>query len=341
MALGADGRIYVPCRSWEYRPDGVRVAMLTIDEDFIGEFGSYGDADGQFTWPTSIALDSSQNVYITDELLNRVSVFDKDGQFLSKWGTAGSGDGQLNKPSGIRADKEDNFYLVDSANNRVQKFTKDGKFLAKWGQAGSGPGQFNLPWGLTIDSAGHVYVADWRNDRIQKFAPNGELLAEFGATGSGDGQFNRPVGLSVDKDGDIYIADWGNNRVQVLTPEGRHITTFLGEAGLSKWGAEKLQANPDMVRQRNLVRDKSVEEALWRPKAVAIDDEGRGDHPGLGPQPDSGVPEGKLLDPDPRKGAADTGADPVNSLRGFGGSVPCHAQGSPRGNQGPPESGGP
>ena len=201
-------------------------------------------------------------------------MFDKDGNFLSKWGASGSGDGELNKPSGIRLDSEDNAYIVDSANNRVQKFTRDGRFLHQWGEEGSGEGQFNLPWGLTIDARGDVYVADWRNDRVQKFSPEGEFLAEFGYSGSGTGEFNRPAGVAVDREGDIYVADWLNNRVQVLTPEGRHITTFTGDGDLSKWGQDKLNSNPDMIRQRNLVRDFTDERDLWRPKAVLIDDDG-------------------------------------------------------------------
>ena len=276
LALGRDGRIYVVNRSHEYRQGGVRVTMLTLDEEYIGEFSQLGEGDGDLYWPVSIALDSDQNVYISDDWLTRISVFDKDGEFLHKWGVPGSGDGELNKPSGIKFDKEDNLYVVDSGNNRVQKLTKDGTFLAKWGEAGSDEGQFNLPWGLAFDNSGDVYVADWNNHRIQKFTSDGEWLAEFGSFGDRKGEFNRPTGVAVDKDGDIYVADWGNDRVQVLTPDGRHITTFTGDAGLSKWGADKLNANPDMAKQRDLMmRDMSPERNFWRPKSLAIDDEGR------------------------------------------------------------------
>ena len=71
------------------------------------EFGSGGEGDGQFTWPTSIALDGDGNVYVADEWLNRISIFDKDGTFLSKWGKPGSGDGELNKPAGLAISQRD------------------------------------------------------------------------------------------------------------------------------------------------------------------------------------------------------------------------------------------
>ena len=275
LALAPNGVIYIPNRSWEYRPDGVRVTMLTIDEEFVGEFSRAGEGDGELMWPSSIALDRDQNVYVSDDLLNRISVFDKDGVFLSKWGVSGTGEGQLNKPSGIRFDSDDNLYVVNGGNNRVQKFTRDGAFLLGWGESGNGEGQFNHPWGLAIDDHGDVYVADWRNDRVQKFSPDGGYLAEFGTSGSGVAEFCRPAGVAVDKDGDVYVADWGNNRVQVFTSEGKFVTEITGDAGLSKWGAEKIKSNPDMVRQRSLVRDFSQERDLWRPTTVAIDSEGR------------------------------------------------------------------
>ena len=111
--------MYLPNRCWEYRPDGVRVIMLTIEEDFIGQFSQFGEGDGDLFWPSSIALDGDQNVYIADDWLNRVSIFDKDGTYLDKWGVRGSGDGQIYKPSGMKFDGEDSLYLVDSGNNRV------------------------------------------------------------------------------------------------------------------------------------------------------------------------------------------------------------------------------
>ena len=275
LAIGQEDTLYVVSRSRQDRPDGVRVTVCTIGEDYLREFGTYGEEDGQFIWPVSIALDSSENVYVADQWLNRISIFSKDGDFLGKWGMAGDNDGQMDQPFGITLDGEDNLYLVDSKNNRVQKFSKDGRFLAKWGGAGSGEGQFNLPWGITIDHRGDVYVADWRNDRVQKFTPEGEYLAEFGSPGGGIGEFHRPTGIGVDRDGDIYVADWGNNRVQVFTSEGRYITTFTGDATLSKWGWAKLESNPDMVRQRNLVRDFEPEKRFWNPVSIEIDPQGR------------------------------------------------------------------
>ena len=295
MALAPDDIMYVVNRSYEFRSDGTRINVFRLGDDgeeYITEFGSYGQGPGQFLWPISIAVDKDINVYVADEYLHRITIYNKDGEYLSHWGSHGSGDGELDGPSGL-AIRDDIIFVVDSRNHRVQKLTLDGKYLGQFGSFGDGPGQLNTPWGIGLDKDSNVFVADWRNDRIQSFTADGKWLASFGQPGTGGdasivrkhggirvvprpvGLFNRPTGVSVDKDGDIYVADWLNNRVQVLTPEGRFITEFTGDAALSKWGVAKIESNPDMIRQRNGVRDFTPEKVLWAPVAVKVDDRGR------------------------------------------------------------------
>jgi len=270
---GQEDTVYVVNRSYENRPDGIHVTVCTLNEEYIREFGSHGEGDGEFIWPSSIALDGQGNVYISDEWLSRISIFDKDGKFLSKWGKPGSGDGELNRPSGL-AIRGGTILVSDTRNHRVQKFSLDGKYQGQFGSLGSGQGQLNMPWGLGLDMDGNVYVADWRNDRIQKFSADGQWLASFGQPGSGVGQFKRPSGVCVDRDGEIYVADRENDRVQVLAPNGRFIASFTGDHQLSKWGKEKLLSNPDMIRQRALAiaQDKGTfEKSFSHPVAVKVD----------------------------------------------------------------------
>ncbi|MBM3941941.1 MAG: hypothetical protein FJ316_03265 [SAR202 cluster bacterium] len=277
LALGADDVAYVLNRSYENRPDGVRVTVCTLNEEYISEFGSYGEGDGQFIWGSSIALDKDERIYITDEWLNRVTIFSKDGEFLGKWGKGGKGNGELDRPAGIAISPEGVAFITDSRNSRVQKFSLDGKYLGKFGSAGSGNGQFNMPWGIALDKEGLVYVADWRNDRIQQFSPDGKWQASFGRSGKGVGEFNRPTGVAVDSDGDIYVADWFNDRVQVLSKEGRFITQLTGDNVISQWGKDKLISNPDMIRQRQIAQAHSTdfEKKFSHPCAVKVDGKGR------------------------------------------------------------------
>lgn len=287
LARGADHRLYVLSRGTEtpvFWPCK-RVTICTIEEEYIGQFGekippedarTYHAPDGTFFWPTSLALDSQENVYVADEWLNRISIFTRDGEWIGKWGKPGRGDGELDRPSGLAFSADDRLYLVDSRNNRVQVFTREGKFIAKWGGSGSGDGEFNVPWGITVDRHGDVYVADWRNDRIQKFTPDGRFLMKFGTPGQGDGAFNRPTGVAVDKDGAIYVTDYKNDRLQVFDAEGNFVTKLAGEATLSKWGRERVELDPTMVRGREMAQGLAEREKPFQgPIAVAVDEDNR------------------------------------------------------------------
>ncbi len=275
LAIGQDGVVYVISRGTEYNFYS-RVTKLTIgspgEEELLGEFGEYGEGDGRLIWPSSVALDWEGNVYVADEWLSRISIFDKDGNFLDKWGTPGEGEGEMNRPSAMAFDQDGNLCVVDSANNRVQKFTKDGNILASFGEEGSDEGQFNLPWGLTIDNHGDIYVADWKNHRVQKFSADGTFLASFGAFGTGVGELNHPSDVAVDGDGDVYVCDRANNRVQIFGPDGEFITSLMGDAQqLSKWAQQKVAANPDVIKARRRVKSLEPEWRFYQPTAVAFD----------------------------------------------------------------------
>jgi DNA-binding beta-propeller fold protein YncE len=294
VALGRDGMLYVLNRAGsdiELRMPYKRVTMCTVDEDYLGEFSSGGVEDGQLMWPAAIAIDAEGNVYVSDEALHRISIFDKQGRFLTKWGVKGNGAGEFDRPAGLAFDQDQHLLVVDGLNNRIQRYTKDGRFLGQWGKGGRSRGELNLPWGIAVDRVGDMYVADWRNDRIQKFDAQGKFLASYGAAGRDDGELSRPSGVAVDAKGNIYVADWGNERVQMLGPNGGFLAKFRGEAGLSKWGESYFISNQDELEERqkaNLepeltlsptddLREESasIEKFFWGPTAVKVDDQGR------------------------------------------------------------------
>ena len=88
---------------------GQRVTKINFDHDFQGQFGSVGEEDGRFVWPRSIDLDRTGRVFVSDEYLNRVTIYSEEGSYRYHWGRSGSGDGQLNGPSGIAFDSRGPF----------------------------------------------------------------------------------------------------------------------------------------------------------------------------------------------------------------------------------------
>lgn len=270
LAMSKDDTLYVLCRS----AGGAQIARVSYDDDNLGPIGGYGTEDGKFQLPAAIILDRDENLVLSDEGLNRITVLNKDGTFLDKWGEPGEGEGQLNRPSGIALDFDGNLYVADTMNHRIQKFTRSGTFLLAWGGPGDGTGELNMPWGIAVDDLGDVYVADWRNDRVQKFSPDGQFLLQIGRSGAGDGELNRPSGVAVDGDGDIYVADTGNDRVQLFNAEGRYVEKFIGDATLSKSGRNYMLTNARPNRLREMA-DLELQKRFRAPRSVRVDSQGR------------------------------------------------------------------
>ena len=245
-----------------------------MEEDLrIVDAGGQGFDDGDFMWPAGLSIGPDDNVYVSDEYHNHISIFSDDGAYLGKWGTHGKGNGQMDGPTGIRFDNEGNLYVAESRNHRIQKFTADGKFISAWGREGSGPGEFSMPYGLHIDRDGDVYVADWGNDRVQKFSQAESSSASLAARATAPASCKDPRAWLLIQMVTSYVADWGNNRVQVYNAGGEAVTSFYGDAReLSKSATVFVNANSDFVKARKRA-DTSLEWNFRRPSAVAVNDD--------------------------------------------------------------------
>ena len=267
-------------------PGFTRIGVCNYQEEYINEFGTYGHGDGQFWLPTGISSSSDGMIFVCDEHHNNVSKFKSDGTFVTSWGEFGNGQKQLDGPSGIAIDAKDNVYVVDQNNHRIQKFSLDGDFISSWGEKGSKEAQFNHPWGVSVGLDGFVYISDWGNDRIQKFDITGTFISIIGGPDKQNGSLNKPAKATADKDGYVYVADWGNESVKIYSPEGQYIQLLRGEATLSKWAQDFLDANPDESSQRDIsdlipelpdhfntpyLISTQIESYFWGPSSVIID----------------------------------------------------------------------
>ena len=79
---------------------------------FLFNWGSSGTGPGQFAGSIALAIDSSGNVYVSDQRNSRIQKFDSSGLFLLEWGglPTGSADGQFNFTYDVAIDASDNVY---------------------------------------------------------------------------------------------------------------------------------------------------------------------------------------------------------------------------------------
>jgi len=163
-----------------------QVVIFDTDGRKVGTIGKRGGGNGEFNYPSNIAVAANGDVYVTDTFNFRVQRFDASGKYLGQWGKAGDLPGMFARPKGVALDHEGHVYVVDTTFQNVQVFTPDGKLLLFFGGAGRDLGQFYLPAGIDITPEGAIYVADQLNRRI-------DVLKYLGSGGATPASAQSPV----------------------------------------------------------------------------------------------------------------------------------------------------
>ena len=219
---------------------------------FVGDGGPATSA--ALNYPSSVAADTSGNVFFTDPFNARIRKVTPAGIISTVAGDGAggfSGDGGpatqagLFFPFGVAVDASGNLFIADTDNARIRKVTPQGIISTVagngiFGFSGDGGSatnaSFNLPTSLAVDASGNLFIADNKNNRIRKVTPGGTIstVAGKGTAGfSGDGgpalnaELNLPTSVAVAASGALYIVDSGNDRVRKVSPGGV-ISTVAG-----------------------------------------------------------------------------------------------------------------
>jgi sugar lactone lactonase YvrE len=195
-----------------------------------GKFGSAGDGgpavEAELTVPRYIAIDSADNLFLTDSINNRIRQVTLDGMIRTIAGTGQRGltgddgsatSGQLSAPLALAVDGNGNLYFLDQAGERVRRVNAEGVLTTVV--------ETRNARGIAVDPSGRIVICD--DDTIGRISDDGsiERIAGSDVPGySGDGgdalsaQFNGLAGMWIDQAGAIYVVDSGNHRIRKLTP---------------------------------------------------------------------------------------------------------------------------
>jgi serine/threonine-protein kinase len=226
--------------------DPVPKVTSSLSVGTIAGSGSRGFADGtgnasSFFMTSSLAIDASGNIYISDAGNGIIRKMNKSGDVKTFAGTAGVHTSILGYPYGIAADASGNLYVGDVYHDQIRKITPTGVISTFAGSGSSGfdngpaaTASFNAPYGIAVDVAGNVYVADAGNNAIRKITPEGIVttLAGSGAAGMTNGigtqaTFFSPYGIAVDAAGNVFVGDTYNRLIRKITPDGM-VSTVAG-----------------------------------------------------------------------------------------------------------------
>ena len=161
------------------------------------QWGESGTNSGKFLHPQQLAIDSENNIFVTDRDNSRVQKFDDQGNYIISWKLPSPEPEEFGNPSGI-AVSDGYVFVADAKYDNVQKFDSNGNFVMEWGNFGSEAGEFRSPNGIKVSDDKFIYVVDTGNDRIQKFHFDGDYVSSFGQNGKRAGNLVSPSDIAIE-----------------------------------------------------------------------------------------------------------------------------------------------
>ncbi|XP_078575578.1 tripartite motif-containing protein 2-like [Branchiostoma floridae x Branchiostoma japonicum] len=252
--------------SVEGSPFDVRVQSGDTPVLTIGRWR--GSGEGEFSYPSDVAVDMDGNIAVVDRGNKRVQIFDaKTGQSLRSFPV------DCEYPRGIDIDSSGQFVVtfVDNVSDTGQeirvysqegKLTKtlkpdrlryprgvavlqDGRMVVADGGKESclllqpdgslirdiGKGQLQQPFFIALDKSRDLFfVTDSFGFKVFVFDLQGTLQFTFGKRGGNEGEFSKPQGITVDPAGNIIVVDQ-SGRLQVFGPDGTYLRTVARVRG--------------------------------------------------------------------------------------------------------------
>ncbi len=260
VAFDTSGNLYIAASNNRIRKVDASTSIITTVAG--GAFGSLGDGglatDAALDFPTGVAVDASDNLFIADYRNHRIRRVDASTNIITLY--AGSfppgfsGDGGaatsalMNNPSGISVDGSGNYFITENENNRIRRVDAVTGIITT--VAGNGTEGFcgdggpataaclNEPDGVAVDTSGNVFISDRGNHRIRRVDASTGVITTVAGDGTaafcGDGGpataacLNSPRFLAVDSLGNLYMSDRDNHRIRRVDASTGIITTFAG-----------------------------------------------------------------------------------------------------------------
>ena len=197
-----------------------RVSVFDDRGKPIRTLGSYGERPEQMIAPAGIAVDDSDNIYISSE--HKLQKFSRSGRLIKCTGRKGTKEGEFDDPRGVTLYKT-NIYVCDRNNHRFQVFDLDMNFVRSIGSRGKRKVEFDTPLDVQFDATGNMYVSELGNKRVQVFDSRGKSIRMIGQ--EGEGKLRAPSGLHV-TDKHVYVSDSSNHCVVVYETSGLFLTSF-------------------------------------------------------------------------------------------------------------------
>ena len=276
IAFDSQGNLYIadPGYLLVRKIDMTTGIITTVAGDGTFNPGYSGDGGpatlASFYYPSGIAFDSQDNLYISDFYNNVVRKVDHlTGIITTVVGTGAgtfTGDGgpatlaTLQNPLRLLFDASDNLYIADSNNNAIRRVDRATGIIttvagisgdAAPGYSGDGglatSAMLRVPQGMDFDSFGNILFTDSDNHVVRKINMTTGIITTIAGKGppapsgfSGDGGpassavfSDEPDDILVGCNNNIYITDDFNQVIRKIDGTTGIMTTFAGTVTVS------------------------------------------------------------------------------------------------------------
>ncbi|MBU6158485.1 MAG: putative Ig domain-containing protein [Bacteroidetes bacterium] len=186
VAVDKNGNIYV-ADSYNNRIRRITSTgvVTTLAGSGTPSFVNGTGVNAGFYYPSNLAVDTSNNVYVSDNQCIRKISPTGVVTTLAGSGSSGFADGTgtaatFSNPLGLALDKNGNVYVADRENQRIRRVSPTGVVTTLAGNGNYGfadssgiAALFANVQGVALDKSGNIYVADRDNNRVRKISTSG------------------------------------------------------------------------------------------------------------------------------------------------------------------------
>jgi DNA-binding beta-propeller fold protein YncE len=179
----------------------------------------------QLIGPYGIAVDSKGLVYVADQRVGAVFIFNTESRETQL--IRNGFEAHFGWINGLAIDDDDRLFVSDGKMHRVIIFNAKHEVESQITEG------LQDPVGIAIDTENRfLYVVDTQQDQVLVYdADSLKLLRRIGTGGknhflTSPGDFAAPQDVAVDGDGNVYVTDTLNNRVEIFDADGHFISTF-------------------------------------------------------------------------------------------------------------------
>jgi DNA-binding beta-propeller fold protein YncE len=179
----------------------------------------------QLNQPYGMAIDSKGNLYVADQKVGAIFIFNTETRDLEM--IKNKGNAHFARIIGLAMDDGDRLFVSDPGLRHILVFDSTHKATDVITEGLAEPSM------LAIDKENRqLYVSDVGLDQVLVYdADTLKLKRKIGTTGqkhtlTTPGDFSKPTGVAVDQEGNLYVCDTLNDRLEIFDGDGKFIRTF-------------------------------------------------------------------------------------------------------------------